>query len=135
MFDLHAKIVIGAKMQKAGGIIGLIAGIFGILAAVLTLLVGGMGSAFKADNASMVVGLGWGGLLFSFLCIIFGAVAMGSESKLPGALLTISAIVGAILGGTLVAVFMVLALVGGILATIGAKKRNIEVKPATVFLR
>jgi hypothetical protein len=112
-------------MQKAGGIIGLIAGIFGILAAVFTLFVGGMGSAFKADGASMVVGLGWGGLLFSFLCIIFGAIAMGSESKIPGALLTISAIVGAILGGTLVAVFMVLALVGGILATIGAKSRAV----------
>jgi hypothetical protein len=115
-------------LQKAGGIIGLIAGTFGILAAVVTLFVGGMGSAFKADNASMVVGLGWGGLLFSFLCITFGAIAMGSESKIPGALLTLSALAGAILGGTLVAVFMVLALVGGILATMGAKKR-IEISP------
>ena len=31
------------KMQKAGGIIGLIAGIFGVLAATITLLFGGMG--------------------------------------------------------------------------------------------
>ena len=110
------------KMQKAGGIIGLIAGIFGVLAAVFTLLVGGMGSAFHAHGASTVVGLGWGGILFSFLCIIFAAVAMGSESKIPGALLTLCAIAGATLGGTFVAVCMVLALVGGILATMGAKK-------------
>jgi hypothetical protein len=110
-------------MQKAGGIIGLIAGIFGIIAAIVTLMVGGLGSAFKAENASLAIGLGWGGMLFSFLCIIFGAVAMSSGSKTPGALLTLCAIAGAILGGTFVAVFMVLALVGGILATIGAKKK------------
>jgi hypothetical protein len=110
-------------MQKAGGIIGLIAGIFGIFAALITLSVGGLGSAFKADNASTVVGLGWGGMLFSFLCIILGAVAMNSGSKTPGALLTLSAIAGMILGGTFVALFMILALVGGILATIGTKKK------------
>jgi hypothetical protein len=39
-------------MQKAGGIIGLISGIFGTLAAVVTLFVGGMGSAFKAPLLS-----------------------------------------------------------------------------------
>jgi hypothetical protein len=111
------------KMQKTGGIIGLIAGIFGVPAAALTLLVGGMGSAFHAHGASTVVGLGWGGILFSFLCIIFGAVAIGSESRIPGALLTLCAIGGAILGGTFVAVCMVLAFVGGVLATMGSKKR------------
>ena len=55
-------------MQKAGGIIGLIAGIFGVLAATVTLLLGGV------TSDSTVVGLGWGGILFSFLCIIFGTV-------------------------------------------------------------
>jgi hypothetical protein len=110
-------------MQKTGGIIGLIAGIFGFLAAAFTLAVGGMGSAFNAHGASTLVGLGWGGILFSFLCIIFAAVAMGSESRLPGAILTLCAIAGAIFGGTFVAVCMVLALVGGLLATMGAKKR------------
>jgi hypothetical protein len=50
----------GNQMRKAGGIIGLIAGIFGIFAAGITLMVGGIGSAVKADSAQMVVGLGWG---------------------------------------------------------------------------
>jgi hypothetical protein len=112
------------KMQKTGGIIGLIAGIFGVPTAAITLLIGGMASAFQTDGASTVVGLGWGGILFSFLCIILGAVAMGSESRVPGALLTLCAIAGAILGGTLVAVCMALAFVGGVLATMGAKKRS-----------
>jgi len=109
-------------MKKAGGIIAIIAGIFGIFAAGTTLLVGGIGGAVEAEGANTVVGLGWGGVLFSFLVIIFGAVSMGATTKKPGVLLILSSIAGAILGGTLVAVFMVLSLIGGILATMGVKK-------------
>jgi hypothetical protein len=109
-------------MKKAGGIIALIAGIFGIFAAGATLFIGGIGGAFQADGASTVVGLGWGGIVFSFIVIILGAIAITAKSKVPGILLIISSIAGAILGGTLVAVFMVLSLVGGVLAVIGAKK-------------
>ena len=108
-------------MRKAGGIIALIAGIFGIFAAGITLLVGGIGSAVQADSAHLVVGLGWGGVAFSFIVIVLGAVAMGSNSRVPGLLLVVASLVGSILGGTLVAIFMLLALVGGILAAIGGK--------------
>lgn len=109
-------------MQKAGGIIAIIAGIFGVFAAFITLLVGGMAAGFEAEGANTVIGLGWGGVLFSFICIILGAVAMGAKRRLPGALLILTSIAGAILGGTLVAIFMVLALIGGILAMIGIKR-------------
>lgn len=110
-------------MQKAGGIIGLVAGIFAVLAAIVTLFIGGVAAGFEADGASTVVGLGWGGILFSFLTIVLGAVAMGAKSKTPGALLMVCSILGAVLGGTLVAIFMVLAFIGGLLATIGTKKQ------------
>lgn len=113
-------------MAKAGGVIALIAGIFGILAAVITLLVGGVGGAFQAEGAGMVVGLGWGGIAFSFLTIIFGAVAMNAKGRVPGVLLAICAIAGIILGGTIVALFMLLALIGGILAIIGGKKKALS---------
>ena len=63
-------------MRKAGGIIALIAGIFGIFAAGITLLVGGIGSAVQADSAHLVVGLGWGGVAFSFIVIVLGAVGL-----------------------------------------------------------
>jgi hypothetical protein len=108
-------------MQKAGGIIALVAGIFGVMAAFFTLLIGGMGAAFEAEGSSTVVGLGWGGVLFSFATIVLGAVAISAKSRIPGALLIISSVCGAILGGTFVAIFMVLAFIGGILATIGVK--------------
>lgn len=60
--------------------------------------------------------------MFSFVTIVLGAVAMGAKGKVPGILLIVCAIAGAILGGTIVAVFMVLALIGGILATVGTAK-------------
>jgi hypothetical protein len=116
-------------MGKAGGIIGIIAGVFGIIAAVVTLFVGGLGSAFHAEGAKAVVGLGWGGVLFSFLAIVFGAVAI-ARPKGAGIGLIIVSIIGAILGGTLVAICMALSLIGGILAVVGAK----NVKPASAPL-
>lgn len=108
-------------MKKAGGILGLIGGLFGVFAALFTLFFGGVASAFHASGASTVVGLGWGGLAFSFLTIILGAVSLGATSKWPGAMLIASSILGAVLGGTVVAICMILALVGGILALAGAR--------------
>ena len=70
----------------------------------------------------MLASLTWGGVVFSFATIVLGAIAIGAKGRVPGILLIVCAILGAILGGTLVAVFMVLALIGGILATIGVKK-------------
>ena len=112
-------------MKKAGGIVALVAGVFGTLAAMVTLLIGGMGSALGSNGAGTVVALGWGGVAFSFATIVLGAVAIGAKSRVPGALLIACALLGAILGGTLVAVFMALALVGGILAVVGVKKPSI----------
>lgn len=117
-------------MRKAGGIIGLIAGIFGVLAAGATLFMGGLAGAFEAEGAETVVGLGWGGVLFSFLTIVLGAVCIGAKGRIPGILLIVSAILGAVLGGTLVAIFMVLALIGGILALFGPKQKTAEATAA-----
>jgi hypothetical protein len=113
-------------MRKSGGIIALIAGIFGVIAAVFTMFMGGIAGAVGADGAETVVGLGWGGVFFSFLTIVFGAICIGAESRTPGVLLIITAILGAVLGGTLVAVFMALAAFGGILALFGNKKVKLE---------
>src|SRR5260370_9952912 len=113
-------------MGTAGGIMALIAGIFGIFEAGITLMVGGIGAAVKSDSAQMVVGLGWGGVGFSFLVIVLGAVAMGANSRLPGMLLILASISGAVLGGTLVAVFMLLAFIGGVLAAIGGPKASAQ---------
>jgi hypothetical protein len=118
-------------MRKAGGIIALISGVFGILAALFTLVAGGFAGAVEAQGAQTVVGLGWGGVFFSFLTIIFGSICIGAKTKIPGILLIINSILGAILGGTFVAIFMLLSLVGGILALFGAKAKQSEKEEAS----
>ncbi|MGI6137969.1 MAG: hypothetical protein ACOYI9_02955 [Candidatus Hydrogenedentales bacterium] len=110
-------------MKIAGGVIAIIAGVFGTLAGLTTVLFGGIGGALEAEGAETIVLLGFGGVLFSFLTIVLGAVALGMNSKKVGIALIVCAILGAVLGGTFVAIFMVLALLGGILATIGAKPK------------
>jgi uncharacterized protein YecT (DUF1311 family) len=114
----------GGHMGKAGGILGIIAGLLGIAAALFTLLAGGLGAAFEAKGASTIVGLGWGGVLFSFLVIIFGAVAF-AKPKGAGIGLIICSLAGMVLGGTFVAIVLVLSLVGGLLAVFdkGAAKQ------------
>lgn len=106
-------------MRKSGGIVALIAGLLAFIAAVFTLVVGGIGSNFNADAGDTIMGLGWGGILISFLIIVLGAVAMYAKTFIPGILIIIASIFGAIYGGALVAVLMLLALMGGVLACIG----------------
>lgn len=108
-------------MSKAGGILGIIGGVFGIVAAVATLFMGGLGATLEADGAKQVIGFGWGGVLFSLASIVFGAVAF-ARPKGAGIGLIVTGIAGAVFGGTFVAVCMVLSLVGGILAVAGRKK-------------
>jgi hypothetical protein len=121
-------------VKKSGGIVALIGGIFGTIAAIVTLFAGGLVAGLEGasaalnetavDNAasSQIATFAILGLIASFSTIILGAISMGAKSRLPGFLLIACAIIGAITGGTLVAVCMVLTLVGGILATIGTKK-------------
>ncbi|MDP3408236.1 hypothetical protein [Bosea sp. (in: a-proteobacteria)] len=106
-------------MRKAGGIIALIAGVFAVIAAIFTLLIGGTASAFEAKGADTVVMLGWGGVAFSFLTIVLGAVCITATSRWPAFLLIVCSLAGAVLGGTLVAIFMALALAGGVLGVFG----------------
>lgn len=117
-------------MQKAGGIVAIIAGVFAVMAALTTLMLGGLGAAFEAEGFSTIVGLGWGGLAFAFGTIVLGAVSLSAKTKTPGVLLIVSSLLGAILGGTLVALFMALAMIGGVLATVGVKKRAVESAPS-----
>lgn len=109
-------------MQKSGGLIALIAGVLGVFAAMVTLFVGGVGGAFGGESAKTVVNLGFGGVFFSFMTIISGAIAMNAQNNKSGIVIVISSILGIILGGTLVAFFMFLSLIGGVLCIIGGNR-------------
>jgi hypothetical protein len=108
-------------MIKAGGILAIIAGLLGVLAGVVTLLMGGLGAAFSTGGASTVVSMGWGGILFSLLVVVYGAIAFAAP-RAGGIGLALTAIPGMVLGGTLVAVLMVVALIAALMIWLGNKK-------------
>ena len=71
------------------------------------------------------------GVFFAFFTIVLGAVAIGASNKIPGILLIIFSILGAFLGGTLVAIWMAIALVGGILAIVGVGQERKDLTATT----
>ena len=105
-------------MKVGGGIISLIAGLFGIVMAIVTLGFGGVGSAIGGEGADTIIGLGWAGIFLSFGILIFAVICMFSKSKIPAIAIIILSFITAIAGGTLVAIFMILSLIGGILALV-----------------
>lgn len=112
-------------MKVASGVLGIIAGLLGFAASIFTLFLGGLGRVFESESASTVVGLGWGGLLFSLIVIVLGSMAFRGGVKVAYALL-ICSIIGAILGGMLVAICMILAFIGGFIGVLANKENHKE---------
>jgi uncharacterized membrane protein len=102
-------------LKKAGAIISLVSSIIAVLMGFITLFFGGLGTALEAEGASTVTNLGWGGVFLSFILIVISAAAISAKSKkLPVAIIVLS-LITAIFGGTFVAIFMVLCLLGAFL--------------------
>lgn len=115
-------------MKKAGGIIALIAGLIGIFTAFITLTVGGIDSVFGGTSADTIIGYGWAGIFLTLLMIVFAVVTIFSNSKFPSIAIIIISLVTFIAAGPLVAIFMLLSLIGGILALFGVSKEKKEKK-------
>ncbi len=67
-------------MKIAGGIVALIAGLFGVIMAFVTLGIGGLGGAFGGEGAETVIGLGWAGVFLTFTIIAFSVASMFAKS-------------------------------------------------------
>ncbi|PLR99578.1 DUF4064 domain-containing protein [Bacillus sp. T33-2] len=76
-------------------VLGLLGGIFGFIAAILALVVGGVDAAFSSSGTSEVIGLGWAAILLSIVGIV-GSVFVKFKPKFGGILMLISAIGGVI---------------------------------------
>lgn len=76
-------------MRVAAMVLGIIGGVLGLLAALLALSIGGLGSAFEAEGASLIVSLGWSSLFFVFLSFVGSGFAL-AKPKLAGTLLLVS---------------------------------------------
>src|SRR5699024_11636779 len=64
-------------MRTASFVLGLVGGILGILAAILAMFIGGVGSAFEASDSGSIIGLGFSALLDSVLGIVVAALVKG----------------------------------------------------------
>lgn len=119
-------------MRIAGGVLALIAGIFGFIAAIATLFFGGVGAAFSAHGSDTVLRFGWGGIAFSFLVLVYAACVLGSKGRWAGYLVIISAIGGWFFGGLFVGICMVLALVGGLLSLMQRRPSSDRAKQSRI---
>jgi hypothetical protein len=86
---MAAKEVKSAERDEAGGemrtgalVLGIIAGLAGLVSAVLALMVGGLGAAVEAEGASQVIGLGWSALGLSLLVGLIGAALWIAKPQL-----------------------------------------------------
>lgn len=116
-------------MNKAGGIIALIAGIFGFFAAIFTIFMGGAIDALGSSrhDSQSIFDFGLWGLFFSCAIIILGAIAIGVRSRKIGVSIVVLSLFGIVLGGTPVAICLMLSSVGGILCIVGGKKNDVVI--------
>ncbi len=117
-------------MKIGGGIISLLAGLISVVMGFITLAFGGFGSAIGGEGAETIVGMGWAGIFLSFILIGFSVAMIVAKSKKPAVITAVLSIITAIAGGTFVAIFMVLSLIGAFINYLGVngelKTRELE---------
>lgn len=109
--------------RTAEFVLGLLGGIFGFFGAFLGLIVGGIGSAFKASGASTISYLAGFAIIFSIIGIV-GAALVKSKPKLGGWFMIVSAVGGLICISLFYLLPFVLLLIGGLMALIRKEKKK-----------
>ena len=114
-------------MRTASLVLGSIGGIFGIIAGILAMLIGGAGAAFEANDSGTVIGLGFAAVFIGVLGIVGGAVA----PRYPKAAAIIQ-LISCVAGFIAVSLFWIfsgiLLLIGAGLAFFGRKARPVTVE-------
>ena len=80
-------------MRTAAMVLGIVGGVFGIIFAVLAVVIGGAGVAFGAEGAGTVAGLGFVAILLAIAAIVGGALAK-NHRKAAIVLLLVPGIIG-----------------------------------------
>lgn len=106
-------------------VLGILGGVFGIGGAIITLGLGGLSGIAGYEKAGEVVGRGFGAILLSILGMI-GAGIVGSNPKISGILMLVSAIIGFLIIFPLYIPATALLLAGGILALMSKKPKAVE---------
>jgi hypothetical protein len=69
-------------MRTGALVLGIIAGLAGLVSTVLALMVGGLGAAFEAEGASQIIGLGWSAFGLSLLLGLIGSALWIAKPQL-----------------------------------------------------
>ena len=114
-------------MRTASLVLGIIGGVFGIIAGLLAMLVGGAGAVFAAQGAGTVVGLGFAAVFIGVVGIVGGALA----PRYPRVAAILQAASG-ILGFIAVSLFWIfsgiLLIIGAILAFFGHERSRVTLE-------
>ena len=104
-------------MSKVGAVIALIGGALGLHTGLLILVLGGTARAFSNYDANTVFVLGWSGVSLSILIIALGIIELTKRRGADIGLILCS-LIGILLVGKIVGVFLIPAMIGGIVCLV-----------------
>ncbi|MBA3474012.1 MAG: hypothetical protein H0T57_12435 [Rubrobacter sp.] len=114
-------------MRTASLVLGIIGGVFGIIAGFLAMLFGGVGLAVEGEGAGTVVGLGFAAVFIGVVAIVGGALA--PRYPKVAAILQLFACVAGFVAVSLFWIFSgILLLIGAGLAFFGRKARPVTLE-------
>lgn len=111
-------------MKKTGEIIIITSGAFGTIAVIVAFIIEKMTEKLGKEVSDTILNLREEELIFSIAVIIIGIILIEKESIKATIILFLITISGVFLLDDLIAVFMVLALIGGIISVVEKRKRN-----------
>lgn len=110
-------------MRVAAIIIGVIGSFTGFIAGVLALTVGGIATAFGAEDSGLVVNLSLGAIAASVVGLT-GAALAAAKPRLSAALMMVSSVAGVISISAFYVLPAILLVIASILAFIGRGERS-----------
>jgi hypothetical protein len=117
-------------MRTGALVLGIIAGVAGLISAVLALMIGGIGGAFDAKGAGQVVGLGWSALAFSLVGLVGAALSL-AKPVLAAVIMLLAGVAIAISISLFAVIATPLFLVAALLAFLGRNTRQEEITVQT----
>lgn len=118
-------------MRTRALVLVIIAGLAGIVSAVLALFVGGLGGAFEAEGSGTIVGLGWSALFFSLLGLVGAALSL-AKPRIAAVVMLVAAIAVGISISLFVVIASLLFLVAALLTFLGRHTSREEIRVQTM---
>ena len=112
-------------MKVAALVLGIVGGVFGLIAGILAITVGGIGQAVGANQAGTVTGLGFLAFAMAVVSLVGGALAL-SKPRVAALLLLIAGIVGFFAVSAFWLLSGPLMILGALFAFLGRTKKGAQ---------